>query len=429
MTTTSNRAIHWRAALALGALLGATVLVPTHAPAAEPKKEQKQQQPSDALRKQLTEAQKSREAKNWQDVIAKTNEAAANPKKQPYDQHIIDEWQGLAYANLGDWADAGQHFEATITDGLLLDEQKQERLKLLTQCFYNAGIKARDDKALSAGYLDKAIRYGTQALEGGAPTETGTMVVNSAYLKEDYKTVAKLEQQLVDAQVAKGEAPSAEQLDMLRSAYYKLKDDQGLYSAFKTTLAYHPTPDMWEQVLGVLATNASRNTTSELQLFRLMLEANVLKRSNDYTEFADSALRSGSPGEAKAVLEKGFADNVFTDTVKTENKKLLQSATVKAAADQATLDKEVPTTGQQAYGLGYAYFGYKQYDKAVAQLSKAVAQGGLKNEADARLLLGIAQLKAGHQDDALKTFQTVKGDESLRQIAQLWPYTVVKTGT
>ena len=79
-----------------------------------------------------------------------------------------------------------------------------------------------------------------------------------------------------------------------------------------------------------------------------------------------------------------------------------------------------PPPGSRAQAAGLAYFGYGQYDKAADLLAKGVAKGGLSNEAGTRLLLGISQLKAGHKDDAVKTFKTVKGDPALEQLAGLW---------
>jgi len=35
-------------------------------------------------------------------------------------------------------------------------------------------------------------------------------------------------------------------------------------------------------------------------------------------------------------------------------------------------------------------------------------------------LLGIAQLKAGHKEEATKAFHEVKGDPSLERLASLW---------
>ena len=97
----------------------------------------------------------------------------------------------------------------------------------------------------------------------------------------------------------------------------------------------------------------------------------------------------------------------------------------KVATDTASLpkiaaDAEASNTGAKYAGLGLAYFSYQQYDKAVAALTNALAKGGLKNEAETRLLLGIAQVHAGKKDDAVKTFELVKGDAKLERLAALW---------
>jgi len=99
----------------------------------------------------------------------------------------------------------------------------------------------------------------------------------------------------------------------------------------------------------------------------------------------------------------------------------LTSAARTAASGCSTARRNAPRrTGDKNFAAGRAYLGYGQYDKAVDQLSKALSKGGLKNEADARLTLGIAQLKAGHKDDAVKTFKAVKGDPALERLAGLW---------
>ena len=46
--------------------------------------------------------------------------------------------------------------------------------------------------------------------------------------------------------------------------------------------------------------------------------------------------------------------------------------------------------------------------------------GGLQSPASAQLLLGIAQLKSGNKDGALKTFRAVKGDPKYERLANLW---------
>ncbi|TLY68517.1 MAG: hypothetical protein E6K45_03245 [Gammaproteobacteria bacterium] len=141
---------------------------------------------------------------------------------------------------------------------------------------------------------------------------------------------------------------------------------------------------------------------------------------------AQLALEAGSPGEAQRILEKGIAKGVFADQrAKQKNERLLESAKKAAATDRASLPRiakeaDAAATGAKNVGLGLAYFGYGEYDKAVEEISKGLTKGGLRSEGEARLLLGISQLKAGHKEDAGKTFHAVKGDPSLERLANLW---------
>ena len=135
---------------------------------------------------------------------------------------------------------------------------------------------------------------------------------------------------------------------------------------------------------------------------------------------------AGSPGEAQRVLQRGFEKNVFSDQRnKDKAQRLLEKAKSKAATDQPTLDKaakeaDAAPTGAKNSAMGVAYLGYGQYDKAVDQFTKAVSKGQLKNPAETQLDLGIAQLKAGHKDDAVKSFKAVKGDPVLERLGSLW---------
>jgi len=134
----------------------------------------------------------------------------------------------------------------------------------------------------------------------------------------------------------------------------------------------------------------------------------------------------GSPGEAQRVLEAGNQKNVFTSaSVKAHSAQLLETIKKKVATDQASLpkiaaDAAASKTGTKDVALGIAYFSYQQYDKAAEALTNGLAKGGVRSEADARLMLGIAQLRAGKKDEAQKTFELVKGDPKLERLAHLW---------
>ena len=153
----------------------------------------------------------------------------------------------------------------------------------------------------------------------------------------------------------------------------------------------------------------------------------MLKEASDYTEMAQLAIEQGNPGEAQHILEKGFQKNVFTDArAKDKNTRLLESAKKAAQNDLASLprvekDAESQHDRRQERRCGTRVPGLP----AVRQGHRPAQQGrdqgqACRNEAEARLLLGIAQLKSGKKDDAMKTFKAVKGDPNLERLAELW---------
>jgi TolA-binding protein len=152
----------------------------------------------------------------------------------------------------------------------------------------------------------------------------------------------------------------------------------------------------------------------------------AMKRGSDYAEMAQLSLDEGSPGEAVSVLSKGFANNVFTEPAdKNRNQHLLDSAKKQVAADQPNLAKTEADAasapgGDKLVSVGIVYFGYGDYAKSAKNLADGIAKGPTKDAQDARLLLGIAQFKAGSKDEAVKTFKSVKGDPTLERLAALW---------
>jgi tetratricopeptide (TPR) repeat protein len=403
------------ATLVLGvAVVGASFVPGMPAVAADKKEENKV---SKDLAKPLKAAQDALNAKKYSDAIAKLKEAEANPKKTPYDEHIINALAGAAYARTNNYPEAEKAFEAQVNDGFTDASDLPRIVKAVAQINYQ--LKN----------YDKAIEYGNRAVKGGYADEDVDIILGqSYYLKGDWKGTLKFEEGRVDNDIKAGRTPKDQSLQLVLSACVKLDDGDCTTKALEKLVAYYPKPDYWKQLLYTLAQSkgANQSDRATLQLYRLMSEVDVLSRPDDYTEMAQLAIEQGSPGEAQRILEKGFQKGVFPDQrTKDKNQRLLDSAKKAAAADEATLaksekDADAAPTGDKDIGVGFAYLGYGQYDKASDLLSKGLSKGGVKSEPEARLLLGIAQLKAGHKDEAVKSFHAVKGDPTLERLANLW---------
>jgi tetratricopeptide (TPR) repeat protein len=367
------------------------------------------------LAKPLKEAHDDLNAKKYADAIAKLREAEGTAGKTPYDQHLINDMLGFAYARTQNYAEAAKAWEAELDDGITPQSEIPTRVRQLAEANYQ--IKN----------YDKAIEFGNRAIKGGfADEELRTLVGQAYYLKGDWKNTLHFEEGLVDDKIKNAQTPKNESLQLVLSACVKLNDSACETRALEKIVTYYPKPDYWAQLLYTMRQQTSGNEANLLHTYRLMSEVDVLKSPDDYSEMAQLALEQGSPGEAQRVLEKGIAKGVFTDArAKAKNQRLLESAKKAAVTDQASLqriekDADAAPTGAKNVGLGLAYFGYGQYDKAAEAISKGIAKGGLRNESEARLLLGIAQLKAGHKDEATKSFHEVKGDPSLEHLANLW---------
>jgi tetratricopeptide (TPR) repeat protein len=367
--------------------------------------------------KPLKAAQDDLKKGDYTGALQQLDTADALPKKSPYEQYLINEMKGYAYVRTKQYPLAAKAFEAELSSGFTPPDQVKTLTNALAQLSYQ-----------SKNY-DKAIEYGQQAIDKGyADAQMPTLVAQAYYLKGDWKGVVRFEKSQIAAEEKGGGAPSNESLQLLLSGCLKMNpsgDDPCTNSALQELVIYHPKPEYWQQLLyGMFKTvKSDRNL---LQTYRLADEVDVLKRPEDYTDFAQLAIEAGSPGEALQVIQKGLQANIFPDArTKGKAQRLLVDAQRAAKRDQATLDKSaqqaaLASSGNQDVGLGLAYFGYQQYDKAVQALTQGIAKGGLKDPNSAHLLLGIAQLKAGNKSAALQAFKAVKGDPTLQRLATLW---------
>ena len=402
-------------ALMLGAAVAAIAVLASAPSALAQEKGEKGPKNSPALAKPLKEANDALKAKNYSDAITKLRAAEGVAGKTPGDQYIIDEMLSFAYIKTQNYPEAAKVMEAKLDSGLTPQSEQPMLVKQLATINYQ--IKN----------YDKAVDFGNRAIKGGfADDQIRTIVGQSYYLKGDWKNTLKFEEDIVNTQIKNGQTPTNESLALVYSACTKLQDEACQTRAVEKMVTYYPKPDTWAQLLYGMRKETSNNEANLLQTYRLMLDTDVLKDPTDYTEMAELALDHGSPGEAQHVLEKAQSKNVFTDQrSKDRSQRLLDSAKKRATADQAGLPKlemeaDAAATGVKNVAVGNAYLGYGEFDKAADQLTKGLSKGSVKSDADARLTLGIAQLKGGHKDEAMKTFKAVKGDPTLERLANLW---------
>lgn len=312
---------------------------------------------------------------------------------------------------------------------------------------YQYAVAAKDD-ALRAAAIEGMIASGFK----GAPSQVDLYKdLGSTYSRlkqpqkslDAYQRLLQLDPNSVDATAALAEAKvesgqAAEGLALIQKgialqstggakapeAWYK----RALQIAWKAKLpqasqlardwvAAYPGSDSWVNALSVYQNVTALDEAHLLDLMRLKRAVKVLSPS-DYFKYGDTAVQKGFPGEAKAVLEQGFAAK-SVDKSNASFSQLYALASQRAQGDRASLPAS-PPADQNAHRimvLGDAYYGYGDYAKAADFYRAALA----KSDADANLAnlhLGMALAGQGDKAGATAALSKVGGDDA--ELAKFW---------
>jgi len=365
------------------------------------------------LLKPLAGAQEAAKKEQFAECIAQLKALDGQPTNTPCDNYVINDILGFCALRANDNALAISAW-AKVVDSEFADPARSASLrKGLLQLSY----QAKD-------YVG-AVAYGQRLIDLGTADEAVYLLtIQSFYLQNDFKASEKLAADYVASMEAAGKAPPDMALQLYASACIKQDDDACTLRALEKQARYFPKKETWPNL--TLLMFRSGGDTNTLNVFRLSREMGGMIRGEEYTEMAQLALEKGLPGEAQSVIEEGKAKNIFTNKSNLDlATRLLGTAKAQAAADKPTLlaqDKEAAgrKNGEVDARIALAFLGYGDFERAVMAYERGLAKGNVRNPEEARLNLGIAQLKAGNKEGAAATFAAVKGDETLQRIARLW---------
>lgn len=196
---------------------------------------------------------------------------------------------------------------------------------------------------------------------------------------------------------------------------YKAKLPQAMQIS-REWLAAYPTTETWTNALAVYQNLQQLDDSQTLDLLRLKRATHSLAPA-DYFTFGDLAVRQGYSGEAKAVLDEGFAANAIKRTDPSFSQ-LYALASQKSQGDRASLPAAPAATGdaKALTGSGDAWYGYGDYAKAADFYRAALAKGGDPNRTN--LHLGMALARQGDKAGAAAALAKVTGPTA--ELAKFW---------
>jgi tetratricopeptide (TPR) repeat protein len=370
--------------------------------------------------KPLQQAEELLKLHRLTDASAQVVEADKVGDKTAYESFVIERIRGAIANAEGDNVAAAKSYEAQLESGRVA---ASEQLKL---------VMAVASIAYQVKDYPKAVAWVTRYFQqGGNEPMMRTLLIQAYFLQNDYADAGKAQVDQIEAEEKDRQTPMEEQFQLLATCQERLKDDGGFTATMEKLVIHYPKKEYWAQLIHRMQIKpgfASGRLALDVQ--RLALAVGTLSTSTQYMEMVQRALQGGLVGEAKTILDAGYAAGILgtgPDAARAQRLKDLVTRTL--VDDQQSLSAETPEAAardaEALFTIGAKYVGYGQFDKGISAMEQAVGRGGLKRPDDARLHLGLAYLAAGQKTKAAAMFRAVGGNDGVADLGHLW---VLQTG-
>ncbi len=302
-----------------------------------------------------------------------------------------------------------------------VNEMVSSQSKLITNLpdlLYNAGAMAYE----AGDYRDAVAKLGQADQAGSQDVNRYLLSAEANFKLNQVPAGLAILRKAVDQQKASGQPAPQEWFRRAVGMSMKAKLNPELTAWSMDMVRSYPTATNWRDALVLYRDGARLDPLVQLDVFRLMRQTKSLAGEKDFYDYAEVANARALPGEAKAVIEEGFANNSVSRTSKPVNE-MLALVNGKIGADKASVAADerrarASADGKIAANTGNAYLGYGDYAKAIELFKLALSKGGVDNDA-VNTRLGIALAMMGQREDAKSAFKAVTGPQRAT-VAQFW---------
>jgi hypothetical protein len=359
--------------------------------------------------KPLQEAQQLMKSGKNKEALAKLRQLDSVSGKSANETYLIERTRAGAASQAGDYDAAAKSFEYLIGSGKLSGAEKAQFSEGLIGIYMRAGDLSKANAAIERQLKD----HDDPKLR--------------AYLMQNYYkqgNVAALENELRAAD-KRGQL-TEDQLGMLANVQLKKNDKAGYVNTIEKLAASYPKAQYWSDLLNRVQGKPGFSGRLMVDIWRLKLANNLMKKPSEYMEMAQLVLQAKAPAEAIKVIDKGYKagalgtgpDAARHQRLKDLAEKTLAEQNKNFATDEAQLTKEKDQDGLAA--LGYALVQSGQTDKGLKMMEAAIKAGGMKYPEDAKLHLGEAFAVAGKKQQAISTLKTVGGKDGTADLARYY---------
>ena len=328
---------------------------------------------------------------------------------KPYEKAVAIQTMGYVFAAQGDFGKTISTFERALATGNLPP-------RVANDLTYNlAQLNLAEDRP------EKALELLTQwlaAIEGDPAAEAFALKAQMHLMLDQFGDAEKE----IRLALSKVEEPKQQWTRILLSVLLQ----QERYGEARPVLedAVERWPGVrafWQHLTAVYYEADDEDLAFVAQ--RAMHTQGMLTTTKELSSMAQLYLYHDVPIKAAEILQAGMDDDSIEKTEK--NYELLAQAYMSSrewtkAIAPLTRAAEMSDEGRFYEQLAESYLQDEEWAKAEANLIKALDKGGLDNEANSWLLLGIARTRIEKYADAIKAFRKAGDDDDLAKDAFRW---------
>ncbi len=336
---------------------------------------------------------------------------AATKAQNPTENHWVERYKMMAYGAKNDKPNQKKALYAMLATGGV----PAADIGLFN--FY-AGAFAYEDN----DYANAKRYYAESEKAGYAGQDYLVNFSNSFFQTGDFAGGSATMERAIKAEAAAGKKAPENWYRVTISQAAKAKNNAGMATWLNHYVVAYPTPKVWNLALAIYRDSAKIDPQIQLDVFRLMRDTGALAGAQDYFDYAAVSTERGLPGEAKIILDEGFAKGAISKTTR-QLQERLTDAEGKIPADKASLpalEKRAAgeADGKLAANTGSAFLAYGENAKALALYDIALQKKGTIDTNAVNLRRGIALSRLGRKEEAKASFQAVNGLQ--KELASFW---------
>jgi len=234
------------------------------------------------------------------------------------------------------------------------------------------------------------------------------------------QSIEHLEQAIALAK-ADNQTPKENWLILQRAAYYELKQPEKVTQVMEELVKLYQKPQYWLQLAAMYGEIGQEK--KQLGAMETAWQAGYVIKSTDIIMLAQLYLFNELPYKAATLLDEAIAQGIVVADEK--RIQLMAQAYVMAKEDEKAIPvlqkgAELADNGAFDERLAQAYLNTEQWSLTISSAKKAIKRGGLVNEGNMYLALGMAHFNLQAYTDSLAAFNQAQSFDLVAKTAKQW---------